>query len=121
MRILIDCCLSREWVKVLQDNGYDAVHWKTIGPYDATDQEILEYAASEVYVVLTHDLDFGTLLATQALPRPSVVQIRSQSHLHEDVGKFVLEALARYSDELDAGAVLTIDYDRSRIRSLPLT
>lgn len=120
MRILIDCCLSQEWAEVLADAGHEAVHWKAIGAYDALDQEILEYAADEGLVLLTHDLDFGTILATQGRSSPSVIQIRSQSHLHEDIGTYVLPAIEQFEDDLKEGAVLTIDYERTCIRSLPL-
>jgi len=120
MRVLIDCCLSREWVKHLADAGHEAIHWTSVGPSDAPDQSLVSHAAANGMVLLTHDLDFGTILATQGLAEPSVVQIRSQSHLPEDVGEFILRALEQHESELLAGAILTVDLERLRIRALPL-
>jgi predicted nuclease of predicted toxin-antitoxin system len=40
-------------------------HWRDVGEVAAADCDILEYAAASGFVILTHDLDFGTLLAVQ--------------------------------------------------------
>jgi predicted nuclease of predicted toxin-antitoxin system len=49
--------LSPNWVDRLDTAGLAAIHWSSIGPMDATDIEIMAYAAEHGYVVLTHDLD----------------------------------------------------------------
>lgn len=38
----------------------------------------MAYARSNNYVVLTHDLDFGAILAATHGEKPSVVQIRAE-------------------------------------------
>lgn len=55
--------LSPKWVAALQNAGWQAVHWSTVGNPRATDNEIMNWAASNEFIVLTHDLDFGSLLA----------------------------------------------------------
>jgi predicted nuclease of predicted toxin-antitoxin system len=37
MKILIDVCLSPEWVDFFQEHGVDAIHWNEIGECDAED------------------------------------------------------------------------------------
>ncbi len=44
----------------------------------APDREIIVHAREEGWVILTQDLDFGTILAVSNGERPSVVQIRSE-------------------------------------------
>ena len=63
MRLLVDMNLSPRWVGVLNEGGIEATHWSTLGAHNATDLEIMAYAAKHDYVVLTHDLDFGAILA----------------------------------------------------------
>ena len=63
MRFLIDMNLSPGWVDYLTRAGHRAEHWSTIGPGEAPDDELLAYAARHEQVILTQDLDFGTLLA----------------------------------------------------------
>jgi predicted nuclease of predicted toxin-antitoxin system len=65
MKILIDMNLSPMWVQFLVSHGIEAVHWSSIGEASASDSRILDYAASNGYVVFTHDLDFGMLLAAR--------------------------------------------------------
>jgi predicted nuclease of predicted toxin-antitoxin system len=71
-------------------------------------------------VVLTHDLDFSAILAATKGKKPSVIQLRARNISPESVGMSVVTALRHTSDELQAGALLTIDIDRTRIRVLPL-
>ncbi|WP_175443943.1 DUF5615 family PIN-like protein [Nitrosospira sp. Nsp13] len=42
-----------------------------LGANDAADSEIMAYANSHDYVVLTHDLDFGAILAAIHGEKPS--------------------------------------------------
>lgn len=71
-------------------------------------------------MVLTQDLDFGSILATQGLTKPSVVQIRADSPAPEDVGVLVIHAIRSYAAELLAGAIVTVHTGYARIRVLPL-
>jgi predicted nuclease of predicted toxin-antitoxin system len=63
MKLLIDMNLSPRWVQVFEQAGIQAVHWSLIGPGNAPDREIMAFAKSGGWVVLTHDLDFGAILA----------------------------------------------------------
>lgn len=121
MRVLVDCCLSDQRVPFLQQAGHDAIHRKTVGDGNAPDQALADHAETQGLVLLTQDLDFGAILATQGRTKPCVVQIRADSTLCEDVGAIVLEAPKAYGPELETGAIVTVDYGRSKIRALPLT
>ncbi len=59
MKLLVDMNLSPNWISVLRDSGWEAVHWSAVGQSDARDLVIMAYAASNDSVVMTHDLDFG--------------------------------------------------------------
>ncbi len=65
MKFLIDMNLSPLWVSFLASHGFAAVHWSTVGHASAPDSEIMEFAVANGYIVFTHDLDFGMLLAAQ--------------------------------------------------------
>jgi predicted nuclease of predicted toxin-antitoxin system len=57
MKLIVDMNLSPRWVDLLLSEGFDAVHWSSIGAMDAPDTTIMAYAHDNDYVVLTHDLD----------------------------------------------------------------
>ncbi len=112
--------LSPRWIGLLTDAGIEAVHWSTRGAQNAPDSEIMVYARATGCVVLTHDLDFGAMLAATQGEKPSVVQIRAEDVSPDAIGTQVITALRQMALELEAGALLTIDPNRARLRLLPL-
>lgn len=69
--------------------------------------------------MLTHDLDFGAILAATHGDKPSVVQIRSEDVSPDVIGGAVIVAFRQMAAELEEGALLTIDPNRTRLRVLP--
>ncbi|MBT9149393.1 MAG: DUF5615 family PIN-like protein [Dehalococcoidia bacterium] len=120
MKLLIDMNLSPKWVPVLKEAGLMAVHWSSIGRPNASDYEILTYAKSNGYVIFTHDLDFGTILAATKADCPSVIQIRTQDVTPEYLGPLVVSGLYQFEKYLEDGAIVTIDPKKLRARILPL-
>jgi predicted nuclease of predicted toxin-antitoxin system len=120
MQFLIDMNLSPRLADLLVNAGHQAVYWGTIGKADAEDSEILTWAKNNDYVLLTNDLDFGTILATRGLKSPSVIQFRRRDVLPETIISFILQAAEKFSDELHAGALIVVDERRFRVRLLPL-
>lgn len=120
MRLLIDMNLSPRWVDMFRLAGLESVHWSSIGAAHAPDQEIMAFAREKDFVVLTHDLDFGAILAATQGAKPSVVQIRADDVTPEAMGQPVVRALNQMGRELEEGALLTIDPIRARLRVLPL-
>lgn len=120
MKIIIDMNLSPEWVPALVAFGYEAQHWSFVGSAGAKDSEIMEWARQNGCVVLTHDLDFGALLAASGADRPSVLQIRALDPMPSEIAPLVLDALRQFEPELTTGALVSVDAKRSRARILPL-
>lgn len=63
MKFLADMGISPRVVDELRQKGYDAVHLLDEELGRMSDGKILEKARQEERVLLTHDLDFGELLA----------------------------------------------------------
>ena len=112
--------LSPGWREYLARFGHQAVHWSELGPITAPDREILAWAKAAAHLVLTHDLDFGAILAVTNAAGPSVVQIRSQDVSPGTVGTLVITALRTHAEALERGALVTVDALRLRVRILPL-
>lgn len=70
-------CLSPEWRSILTSAGFEAVHWSDIGDGNAPDHELFEWAGARDFVIFTHDLYFGTLLALSKSRNPPAIQLRS--------------------------------------------
>ena len=120
MKVLVDMNLSPRWMDRLSGLGLQATHWSAVGRVNAPDSEIMDYAAANDYIVLTHDLDFSAILAATHGEKPSVVQIRAEDVNPDRIGTQVAAALRQMELELQEGALLTVDPNRTRLRLLPL-
>ncbi len=121
MKLLVDMNLSPRWASVLRAAGHEATHWSDIGEVTATDAHIMAVAADQGAVVVTNDLDFGTILAARGHSGPSVIQLRATDLRPEALGDLLLAAITQLAEELRDGALVTIDAGRTRVRVLPLT
>jgi len=119
MRLLIDMNLAPRWVQYCSKRNVEAIHWSSLGKPDAPDQEILEYASANGYIIFTHDLDFGFMLARSSNEAPSVIQSRTADLRPEALGDTLISMLEQFSGELEAGCLLTIQEDKTRVRMLP--
>ena len=120
MKLLVDMNLSPSWVDRLARQGFEAVHWSTISAATAPDVEILTWAKDHQFVVITNDLDFSAILAAGVVAGPSVVQLRTQDLLSEGAVRIVARALEAHREDLERGALLSIDEGGTRVRMLPL-
>lgn len=80
----------------------------------------MDWARDEGYVVFTHDLDFGMALALTKAEAPSVLQMRAQDVLPQNIGHLVISLLSQYEDVLSVGALVVADERSHRVRVLPL-
>ena len=107
--LLIDMNLSPEWV-----------HWSDVGDPRASDRDIMDWAANHQYVVFTHDMDFGTMLALTHDAGPSVLKVRTENVLPDYLESSVIAALNQHEADLASGALVVVDESRSRVRVLPI-
>jgi predicted nuclease of predicted toxin-antitoxin system len=120
MRILVDMNLSPKWTEALEHAGIEAEHWSKIGAANDGDPEIMAYASGHGYIVLTCDLDFGSILAATGGRGPSVVQLRTDDTRFGVIGALVVRSIMQAREQLKAGALVTVETGRSRITSLPI-
>ena len=120
VKLLIDMNLSPDWISVLDEHGWQAVHWSTVGDPRASDRTIMEWATRHGYTVFTHDLDFGTVLSLTHATGPSVFQVRAQDILRDSLEQAVIAALKQHEADLASGALVVLDQSRTRVRVLPI-
>ena len=120
LKILVDMNLSPDWVPIITRAGWGAVHWSVIGDPHAPDEKIFHWAQTNGYCVLTHDLDFARILALSHSTAPSVIQIRTDDALADELEHLVLVTLKEYEHELSTGAIIVVEEGRNRVRILPI-
>ena len=121
MRFLIDANLSPRLASLLASEGHDAVAVRQVGLTDAPDDVIVDYAANDDRVVVSHDTDFGALLAFRGLTRPSFILFRSSDPITPDQqAALIISNLDTFADELESGAIVVFARGRLRVRRLPV-
>lgn len=114
MKILLDSCVSGKAKESLTAAGHDAV-WCGDWPKDPGDDEILAIANAEKRVLVTLDKDFGELAVLHRQNHCGIIRIVGFSaNLQAEI---CLAVLASHGDELLAGAIVTAERGRLRIRS----
>lgn len=120
MKILVGMCLSPLWVEFLSEVGFEAVHWSKVGRADASDAEVMDFAAEGGWTVFVHDLDFAALLAAKKADRPGVIQVRTLDILPSAISEMFIDTLRRSEAQLEAGALVAIDAARHTVRMLEI-
>jgi predicted nuclease of predicted toxin-antitoxin system len=121
VRFLVDANMSPRVAELLRSKGYDAVAVREIGLVDAADDEILDRAATDARIVVSHDTDFGTLLAFQRRSKPSFILIRSSDPMTpDDHAALIVANFDAISADLEAGAIVVFARGHLRARRLPI-
>lgn len=120
MRLVVDVSLPPELASALVVHGHEAVHWQDQGPKDTKDLDILRWAARERRTIITHDLDFGDLLAWWSYRVPSVIIVREDRILNDTILDPLLKVLDQHAEDILEGCVISMNIKSARVRKLPV-
>ncbi|HEY3832402.1 MAG TPA: DUF5615 family PIN-like protein [Acidimicrobiia bacterium] len=117
---MVDANLSPRVAAMLRNAGHDAVHVFDVGMHQASDDEVVEYAAEQHQIIVSSDTDFGAILARRGSARPSFVLLRHQNELTPtEQAELLVMNLPDLAVDLEAGAVATLARSAVRLRRLP--
>ena len=119
MRLLADMGVAMSTVRALGAAGHDAVHLSDLDLIRLPDIDILRKAMADRRVV-AFDLDFGDLMAASGGALPSVITCRLADATPDFVTRRLLDVLQERAVDLEAGAMITVEDTRERIRRLPI-
>jgi predicted nuclease of predicted toxin-antitoxin system len=120
MRLLLDQGTPRSAAALLRQAGFDAIHTAEIGMAKAADAEILARALTDRRIVVTLDADFHALLAVSGARNPSIIRFRLEGLRAEEFSVVLQNVMDRCHDDLEAGAVVSVQENRVRVRHLPI-
>ncbi len=120
IRLLADVHISPKTVADLQKQGYEIMRSSEFLPANAPDINILEFARTQNWVVLTQDLDFSMLVALSRYSQPSLITLRLSSAKPDIVTQKLLDVLPQIEEALQEGSAITIQDESIRIRKLPV-
>jgi predicted nuclease of predicted toxin-antitoxin system len=112
--------LARSTADFLRTLGHDAVHLREQGLQRLDDLGIVDKARSEGRVILTHDLDFGRIIALSHSHLPSAITFRLSDMQPRQVNYYLAEVLNRFAGQLESGALVSVNERAIRVRLLPI-
>lgn len=104
----------------LADAGHQCRHCARIGLSRAADAATVEEARTNGEAIITHDLDYGHLLAFSGQAAPSVIILRLRNTHPDNQFARLQGAWAHIEQPLRQGAITVLDDAATRIRALPL-
>ncbi len=113
MKVLLDTCVWGGAKSVLEAQGHEVI-WSGDWPQDPGDSEILAQAHQENRVLVTIDKDFGELAIVYGQPHSGIMRLVGLSARQQ--GAVCVQVLALHGHELQAGAIITADSKRIRVR-----
>ena len=113
--------ISPKTVAFLRGLGHEAAHLHEQGLDQLPDQDILEKALKEDRILITHDLDFGELVAASRSGLPSVIIFRLRSMRPENVNRYLQAVVVQYQAALARGAIVSVAEGQIRVRDLPFS
>jgi predicted nuclease of predicted toxin-antitoxin system len=120
MKFLLNMNVDRTLGAELKRRGHSCHHAGDIGLSRATDVEIISEARRANEVIITHDLDYGHLLAFSGEKAPSVIILRLRD-LHSDQVSLRIDSVwEEIESPLVEGAIISLSDKSLRIRSLPI-
>jgi predicted nuclease of predicted toxin-antitoxin system len=120
MKFLLDQNLSPALVEMLATLGHDTRHVLRIGMHKSPDFDILIEADANNEIILTHDLDFGDLLAMSGKSTPSVIIFRISPINTNIFFELLRNNLPTLKEALEQGTLVIISSKNIRLRKLPI-
>lgn len=112
--ILLDSCVWGGALPPLSALGHDVV-WSGSWAKDPGDAAILAAAHSGQRILVTLDKDFGELAILKGLPHSGIVRLTG--FRATQMANAIHHIVLTYGPELAAGAIVTADPERIRIRT----
>jgi predicted nuclease of predicted toxin-antitoxin system len=113
VKLLLDTCVWGGAKAQLVSAGHDVV-WAGDWNQDPGDEALLNQSAREGRVLVTLDKDLGELAVLRNVSHTGIIRLVGFRSVHQ--AEACGHILTVYGKELAAGALITVDPDRVRIR-----
>lgn len=120
MNFLLNMNINRDMTALLQKRGHVCRHVGDLGMSRAKDVEIVAEAKRTGEVIITHDLDYGHLLAFSGESAPSVLILRLRDLSTDEIISRFDSVWSEIESPLMSGSIVSLSDKSLRIRNLPI-
>lgn len=121
MKFLLNMNVPRGLRGIFAAHGHSCRHAGDVGLARASDVEVMEAARATGEVIVTHDLDYGHLLAFSGETGPSVIIFRLPHGRVQDLLVRLFSVWKEVEGPLEQGAIVVLGPASLRIRPLPVS
>ncbi len=120
MKFILDENLPQSFVEKLGELGFTVDHVRTAGLQGADDRTIALYAKNQDAVLITKDIEFGSLLLYPKGSHYGVVILRLPEYFKkEQIFLFLKNFLTTIRKDNLIGHITTLEIGKYRVRKLP--
>lgn len=120
MRLLLDMGVSVRVAQGLRADGHHVHHLDELELNELPDSSIFALAVAEGRTIATFDLDFSEIASFAPAPTASVLSLRLDDQSTLNVLARLRAAIEACGDALSAGAIVTVEQTRCRVRRYPI-
>ena len=112
--------ISPKTVSYLRKLGYDSKRLNELNMKRASDGAVIDLAYKEGWTIITIDLDYPEIIALTRKSFPSAIIFRLTNPDADTLNALLKEHLEKIKNDLEEGAIVVIEDEKIRIRSLPI-
>ncbi|MGA9099889.1 MAG: DUF5615 family PIN-like protein [Methanotrichaceae archaeon] len=117
LKFLLDADMPRSSAEVIRALGYDVRDVRDLGMRYADDRAIIEFAQKSGRVVVTRDLDFGSVLQYPDHPGAIILRLPSE-YTTRELNDILKNFLSSIEGQILQKAIIIVELGRYRRRSL---
>jgi len=118
VRFLLDENLSHETATYLRSLGYIAHTVREVGLVHTKDEQIIQYAAANGYLIVTFDVEYGYFFRIMSPHALGIVVLRIENQTVESVNAALKHLLDEhiFEEEDNQKALIIVDENKIRVR-----
>ena len=120
MKFLCNMNISPKTVSYLRKLGYNSKRLDELNMECASDRAVIDLAYKEGRTIITIDLDYPEIIALGRKSFPSAIIFRLTNPDVDTLNTLLNEYLEKIKKDLKEGAIVIIEDEKVRIRSLPI-
>ena len=119
MKLFLDENIPRSAVKELKSIGFEVEHASDIGLAGAVDKDIAKYAKKQNAILITKDIEFGSLILYSKETHYGLVILRLPHYFKaDDIIRILKDFLRSIEPSLLIGKIAILELGKYRIRDI---
>ena len=119
MKLFLDENLPRSAVKELKSLGFEVEHTSEVGLRGASDKEISSYAKKQNAILITKDLEFGSIIIYPKGSHYGLIVLRLPDYFNsQDIIRVLTDFLQQINAADLIGKLIVLEIGRYRIREI---